>query len=192
MFVSSHLMSEMALTAEHLIVVGRGRLIADTTTAEFLEQASGNVVLVRTPQADELRGHVARPGRDRRRARAGRARGARPDRAADRRDGRAAQHRPARADAAAGVARGGVHGSDARRRRVQDGAVDERGMRASLTRPDCPVPQGRVTQPRVVAVGVDEAALGPVDAVVARHRRASPRSASPRSRARSPRTTTRR
>jgi ABC-2 type transport system ATP-binding protein len=58
-FVSSHLMSEMALTADHLIVVGRGRVIADTTTAEFLEQASGNVVLVRTPQADELRGHVA-------------------------------------------------------------------------------------------------------------------------------------
>jgi ABC-2 type transport system ATP-binding protein len=57
-FVSSHLMSEMALTAEHLIVVGRGRLIADTTTREFLDQASGNVVIVRTPQADELRGHV--------------------------------------------------------------------------------------------------------------------------------------
>ena len=38
MFVSSHLMSEMALTAEHLIVVGRGRLIADTTVAEFVAQ----------------------------------------------------------------------------------------------------------------------------------------------------------
>jgi len=57
-FVSSHLMSEMALTADHLIVVGRGRVIANTTTAEFLQQASGNVVLVRTPQADELRSHV--------------------------------------------------------------------------------------------------------------------------------------
>ena len=60
-FVSSHLMSEMALTADHLIVVGRGRLIADTPTAEFLEQASGNVVLVRSPQADALRGHVLGP-----------------------------------------------------------------------------------------------------------------------------------
>ena len=60
-FVSSHLMSEMALTADHLIVVGRGRVIANTTTAEFLEQASGNVVLVRTPQATELRGHVLGP-----------------------------------------------------------------------------------------------------------------------------------
>jgi ABC-2 type transport system ATP-binding protein len=60
-FVSSHLMSEMALTADHLIVVGRGRLIADTTTADFLEQASGNIVIVRTPQAEELRGHVLQP-----------------------------------------------------------------------------------------------------------------------------------
>jgi ABC-2 type transport system ATP-binding protein len=58
-FVSSHLMSEMSLTAEHLIVVGRGRVIANTTTQEFLEQASGNVVLVRTPQADQLRGLIA-------------------------------------------------------------------------------------------------------------------------------------
>jgi len=57
-FVSSHLMSEMAMTADHLIVVGRGRVIANTTTAEFLQQASGNVVLVRSPQADELRGHI--------------------------------------------------------------------------------------------------------------------------------------
>jgi ABC-2 type transport system ATP-binding protein len=60
-FVSSHLMSEMALTAEHLIVVGRGRLIADTTTQEFLEQASGNVVRVRTPQAEALRGQLVGP-----------------------------------------------------------------------------------------------------------------------------------
>jgi len=49
------------LTADHLIVVGRGRLIADTTTADFLEQASGNIVIVRTPQAEELRGHVLQP-----------------------------------------------------------------------------------------------------------------------------------
>jgi ABC-2 type transport system ATP-binding protein len=60
-FVSSHLMSEMALTADHLIVVGRGRLIADTPTHEFLQQASGNVVVVRSPQADALRSHVLGP-----------------------------------------------------------------------------------------------------------------------------------
>ncbi len=54
-FVSSHLMSEMALTAEYLIVIGRGRLIADTSVAEFIDSASRNVVRVRTPQASQLR-----------------------------------------------------------------------------------------------------------------------------------------
>ena len=54
-FVSSHLMSEMALTAEHLIVVGRGELIADLDVEEFVALASTNVVLVRSPQASQLR-----------------------------------------------------------------------------------------------------------------------------------------
>ncbi|MGF1427670.1 ATP-binding cassette domain-containing protein [Kitasatospora sp. LaBMicrA B282] len=52
--VSSHLMSEMALTAEHLIVIGRGRLIADTSVADFTEQASRGGVLVRTPDSVRL------------------------------------------------------------------------------------------------------------------------------------------
>ena len=53
--VSSHLMSEMALTAEHLIVVGRGRLIADTSVAEFTSRASiGQAVRVRTPDSVRL------------------------------------------------------------------------------------------------------------------------------------------
>jgi len=60
-FVSSHLMSEMALTADHLIVIGRGRKIADTSTEEFLSQASGNVVRVRSPQASELGALLAGP-----------------------------------------------------------------------------------------------------------------------------------
>ncbi|HET7555740.1 MAG TPA: ABC transporter ATP-binding protein [Gaiellaceae bacterium] len=60
-FVSSHLMSEMALTADHLIVIGRGRKIADTSTEEFVSQASGNVVRVRTPQAGELEAQLAGP-----------------------------------------------------------------------------------------------------------------------------------
>jgi ABC-2 type transport system ATP-binding protein len=55
-FLSSHLMAEMAQTAEHLIVIGRGRLIADTTVADIVAQASKDAaVLVRTPQAAELR-----------------------------------------------------------------------------------------------------------------------------------------
>jgi ABC-2 type transport system ATP-binding protein len=61
-FVSSHLMSEMALTADHLIVVGRGRLIADTSVDEFVRRASGDVVRVRSPQAEELRAQLAGPG----------------------------------------------------------------------------------------------------------------------------------
>src|SRR5213082_3949138 len=54
-FVSSHLMSEMSLTADHLIVIGRGRKIADMSTEEFIRQASGGLVLVRTPQSTDLR-----------------------------------------------------------------------------------------------------------------------------------------
>src|SRR2546421_10448123 len=54
-FVSSHLMSEMALTADQLIVIGRGRLIADLSVDEFVRKASKNIVRVRSPQASELR-----------------------------------------------------------------------------------------------------------------------------------------
>jgi ABC-2 type transport system ATP-binding protein len=54
-FVSSHLMSEMAQTATRLVVVGRGRLIADTTVDEFVARAGGSAVTVRTPQAAALR-----------------------------------------------------------------------------------------------------------------------------------------
>jgi ABC-2 type transport system ATP-binding protein len=60
-FVSSHLMGEMALTAEHLIVIGRGRLIADTSVEEFVRRASRNVVRVRSPQALLLAEALAGP-----------------------------------------------------------------------------------------------------------------------------------
>ena len=60
-FVSSHLMSEMALTADHLIVIGRGRLIADLSVEEFVRRASKNLVRVRSPQAAELARAVAGP-----------------------------------------------------------------------------------------------------------------------------------
>jgi len=61
-FVSSHLMSEMSLTADHLIVIGRGRLIADTPIDEFVSRASGARVRVRSPQASELRRVLVRDG----------------------------------------------------------------------------------------------------------------------------------
>jgi ABC-2 type transport system ATP-binding protein len=53
-FLSSHLMSEMALTADHLIVIGRGRLITDVSVAEFIHQHSRHTVRVRSPQTSEL------------------------------------------------------------------------------------------------------------------------------------------
>jgi ABC-2 type transport system ATP-binding protein len=53
-FVSSHLMSEMENTADHLIVIGRGSLLADCTMEEFIARSSGQTVRVRTPQSDLL------------------------------------------------------------------------------------------------------------------------------------------
>ncbi|MFE6786356.1 ABC transporter ATP-binding protein [Streptomyces sp. NPDC057680] len=53
--VSSHLMSEMALTADHLIVIGKGRLLADTTVDELVRTSGGASVKVVTPEADRLR-----------------------------------------------------------------------------------------------------------------------------------------
>lgn len=62
-FLSSHLMSEMALTAEHLVIVGRGRLIADTTVDEVVAQASADAaVRVRSPQITALRAALAGSG----------------------------------------------------------------------------------------------------------------------------------
>ena len=61
-FVSSHLMSEMALTAEHLIVIGKGRMIADVSVSEFIESAANESVRVRTPHASALHDLIAGPG----------------------------------------------------------------------------------------------------------------------------------
>jgi ABC-2 type transport system ATP-binding protein len=60
-FLSSHLMSEMALTAEHLIVIGRGRLIADVSVEEFIRRHSRTIVLVRSPDATELAAQITAP-----------------------------------------------------------------------------------------------------------------------------------
>ena len=61
-FVSSHLMSEMALTATHLVVIGQGRLIADASVAELTAGAGGAQVLVRTEEAPRLRELLAADG----------------------------------------------------------------------------------------------------------------------------------
>ena len=61
-FVSSHLMSEMALVAEHLIVVGRGRLLADTTVRDLVRDAGGDTVHLATAEPGRLRDLLAGPG----------------------------------------------------------------------------------------------------------------------------------
>jgi ABC-2 type transport system ATP-binding protein len=61
-FVSSHLMSEMSLMADQLIVVGRGKLIADTTVEDFIHQASSDTVRVRTPDPARLASVLAAEG----------------------------------------------------------------------------------------------------------------------------------
>jgi ABC-2 type transport system ATP-binding protein len=61
-FVSSHLMSEMALVADHLIVVGRGRVLADTTVQDLVRQAGGDTVTVASADPTQLRHILAGPG----------------------------------------------------------------------------------------------------------------------------------
>src|SRR6185312_13531607 len=62
--VSSHLISEMALAADHLVVIGKGQLIADSDVADFLRSASGDSVLIRTDRPTEVCGEVSRRGGD--------------------------------------------------------------------------------------------------------------------------------
>ncbi|MET7388113.1 ATP-binding cassette domain-containing protein [Streptomyces sp. NPDC005529] len=63
-FVSSHLMSEMALVADHLIIVGRGRLLADTSVSALIRDAGGDTVKVVTQDPSRLRDVLAGPGVD--------------------------------------------------------------------------------------------------------------------------------
>jgi ABC-2 type transport system ATP-binding protein len=68
--VSSHLLSEMALTATDLVVIGRGKLISQSSTTEFVERSTENTVRVRSPHADKLgamlldKGFTVREGED--------------------------------------------------------------------------------------------------------------------------------
>jgi ABC-2 type transport system ATP-binding protein len=61
-FVSSHLMTEMALVADHLIIVGRGRVLADTTVQKLVRQVGGDTVVVATGDPAQLRRVLAGPG----------------------------------------------------------------------------------------------------------------------------------
>ncbi|MBB3049730.1 ABC-2 type transport system ATP-binding protein [Prauserella isguenensis] len=61
-FVSSHLLSEMALTATNLVVIGKGKLISQSTTEEFVARATDSTVKVRSPHLDRLRPALDRVG----------------------------------------------------------------------------------------------------------------------------------
>jgi ABC-2 type transport system ATP-binding protein len=61
-FVSSHLMNEMAVTADHLIVIGKGKLIADCSTEEFIERSTEEVVVVRSPDVERLAAVIGEEG----------------------------------------------------------------------------------------------------------------------------------
>ena len=107
-FLSSHLMSEMAQTADHLLVIGRGRIIADASTEEFVNGNSAPSVRVRALEAGDLAEALTRRGalvesapdgchgRDRTRRRR------------SRRSRFGSRHHPHRARSAGGLARGGV------------------------------------------------------------------------------------
>jgi len=60
--VSSHLMSEIALTADHLVVIGRGRVITDASVEDVIKHSAQNFVRVRSPQVDELASIIAASG----------------------------------------------------------------------------------------------------------------------------------
>jgi len=61
-FLSSHLMSEMELTAEHLIVIGKGQILADISMHQFISRSSQNYVQIVTPQAKAFAGVLAASG----------------------------------------------------------------------------------------------------------------------------------
>ena len=119
-FVSSHLMSEMAQTATRLVVIGRGRLIADTTVDEFVARASNHSVTVRTPEAARLRELLARPGHHRhhRHRPTRRAGGRRPDRGTHRHHRLAEPATHLRTHRPAGLPGRSVHDTDQRLRRI--------------------------------------------------------------------------
>ena len=116
-FVSSHLMSEMALTADHLVVIGRGTVLADCSMTEFIADHAASYVRVRSPQRGEVADLLRRHGLDVA-VHDDELRVQGLDAAADRRAGRDERPLPARADARPLLARGRLHDPDRRQRGV--------------------------------------------------------------------------
>jgi len=114
-FVSSHLMSEMALTAEHFIIIGRGKLIADVSGAELAAMTERGSVRVRSPHAAGLRDLLAPEATD---IGAGSVRGHGSGCRRDRRAGLVSESAAPGVDPDAGLARGHLHGSHQGRGRL--------------------------------------------------------------------------
>ena len=137
--VSSHLMNEMAVTADYLIVIGRGKLITEASTEDVIARSTDKSVRVRTPDADRLADLITAAGGKVVRGRPGggcrAAHGHRPGVVPDRRARRVRVHRAARADPA-GLAGRGVHGADVRQpgiRRARPGSGDRGGGEYPMT-----------------------------------------------------------
>ena len=138
-FVSSHLMNEMAVTADHLIVIGRGKLITEASTEDVIARSTDKSVRVRTPDADRLAELVTAAGgkvvRGVQADGAGLLHGHGPRGAAGRRARRVRVDRAARADPA-GLAGRGVHGTDVGQRgirRARPGSGENRGGEGPVT-----------------------------------------------------------
>ena len=158
------------MTAEHLIVIGRGKLIADTGVDEFVQRRVEEVgarAVARVPAAGRA---DRRPRRDRRPGRAVGGRDSRPELRAGRDARRRARDRPPRAECrrrhrsrrrswSSPATRSSSTPTRRRRPRAAGGGGMSAGTRRHAGRPSHPAPRR--------AVGVDQAALGPLDALVA-------------------------
>ena len=150
-FLSSHLMSEMAQTATRLVILGRGKLVAETSVEDFVGHAAVGDVLVRTPESGVAEPGARRPGCDRDRGRHRRAAGVRCDGRADRDDRVAGAPAGFRAHARPGH-RWRRH-SCRSRRTVSNTTLERRDERrdGAGSRPvQAPAVAGPVTQVRVV------------------------------------------
>ena len=116
--LSSHLMSEIELTAEHLLVIGRGRIMADMPMQQFIAEATGNHVHVVTPDGTALRDLLAAQGVAVSSDAPGRAGHRRAHRPGDRHPRGAGRRRSLRAHPDRALARGGLHDHDPRLGRV--------------------------------------------------------------------------
>ncbi len=131
-FLSSHLMSEMAQTADHLLVIARGRIIADASTDEFVNRNSTPSVRVRALQQADLADALTRRGALVERVSGRRHDRDRPGLRRDRRCRVGRRHHPARASGTRRVARGSVLRADPRRNRLPRRPADRHQPR-SLT-----------------------------------------------------------